>query len=87
MDKNPALFFVQASHNKMVLNQSGFSSDPWGVKKVLSVFLKLHLGGMLHNEGAAKSSIAAGSSQCSIGLEPCAVGESSLYAPWKILYQ
>jgi hypothetical protein len=31
MDKKIQQF--QASHSKMVLNQSGFSIDPWGVKK------------------------------------------------------
>ncbi len=33
MNKNPAFFLLQASHSKRVLNQSGFSTDPWGVKK------------------------------------------------------
>jgi hypothetical protein len=27
-------FLLQASHSKMVLNQSGFFTEPWGVKKV-----------------------------------------------------
>jgi hypothetical protein len=33
MDKNPAIFLFQASQGKMVLNQPGFSTDPWRVKK------------------------------------------------------
>ncbi len=33
MDKNPAFFLLQTSHSKMVLNLSGFPTDPGGVKK------------------------------------------------------
>ncbi len=28
-------FLHQASHSEIVLNQSGFSTDPWGIKKGL----------------------------------------------------
>jgi hypothetical protein len=28
-----SIFLIQASHSKIALNQSGFSTDPWGVKK------------------------------------------------------
>jgi hypothetical protein len=37
-------FLLQASHSKMILNQSGFSIDPWGVKKGLGALSEMQTG-------------------------------------------
>jgi hypothetical protein len=59
MDKNPAIFLLQATHSKMVSNQSGFFTDPWGVIGLTVRYKTSHLEccegrDMPTSEGAAQ---------------------------------